>query len=150
MLLPAQTSGIFDKRSNPLLSSCHGTRLLIRLRIGKDSIEFGFREGGRAKKVATCKYAQNLVKIVNRNKDYQEMPTVLRIGSFRFHFYSDEANEPPHVHVAAPDGECKFWLEPIILARNKGVDPKTVRKIEKSVFEHFDLLREKYNEFHRG
>ena len=40
------------------------------------------------------------------------MPTVLRIGSFRFHFYSDEGNEPPHMHVATPDGECKFWLKP--------------------------------------
>jgi hypothetical protein len=27
------------------------------------------------------------------------MPTLLRIGSFRFHFYSDEGSEPPHVHV---------------------------------------------------
>ncbi|MBW2569053.1 MAG: DUF4160 domain-containing protein, partial [Deltaproteobacteria bacterium] len=37
------------------------------------------------------------------------MPTVMKIGSFRFHFYSDEGNEPPHIHVATPDGECKFW-----------------------------------------
>ncbi len=36
------------------------------------------------------------------------MPTVLKIGSFRFHFYSDEGNEPPHIHVATPDGECKL------------------------------------------
>ena len=57
------------------------------------------------------------------------MPTVLRIGAFRFHFYSDEGNEPPHIHVATPDGECKFWLEPISLARNKGVNPKTIRNI---------------------
>jgi len=27
------------------------------------------------------------------------MPTVLRIEGFRFHFYSDEGNEPPHIHV---------------------------------------------------
>ena len=46
------------------------------------------------------------------------MPKVLRIGSFRFHFYSDEGNEPPHIHIEANDGECKFWLEPIKLARN--------------------------------
>ena len=78
------------------------------------------------------------------------MPTVLRIGAFRFHFYSDEGNEPPHIHVATADAECKFWLEAIVLARNKGVDPKTVRKIEKLVFENFDLLKEKYNDFHRG
>ncbi len=36
------------------------------------------------------------------------MPTILGIGSFRFHFYSDEGNEPPHIHAATPDGECKF------------------------------------------
>nr|WP_242060339.1 DUF4160 domain-containing protein [Aerosakkonema funiforme] len=26
------------------------------------------------------------------------MPTVLRIGAYRFYFYSHEPNEPPHVH----------------------------------------------------
>ena len=76
------------------------------------------------------------------------MPTVLRLGAFRFHFYSDEGNEPPHIHVATPDGECKFWLDPICLARNKGVDPHTVRKVEKLVFEHLEFLRKKYNELH--
>ncbi len=76
------------------------------------------------------------------------MPTVLRICSFRFHFYSDERNEPPHVHVATPDGECKFWLEPIRLARNKGLAPHVVRIAEKMVFEYRELLLEKYNEYH--
>ncbi|MEK7733539.1 MAG: DUF4160 domain-containing protein, partial [Planctomycetota bacterium] len=57
------------------------------------------------------------------------MPTVLRIGSFRFHFYSDEGSEPPHIHVETPDGECKFWLDPIRLARNKNVSPKVIRDI---------------------
>ncbi len=75
------------------------------------------------------------------------MPTVLRIGPFRFHFYSDEGSEPHHIHVATPDGECKFWLDPIRLARNKGVSPLTVRKIEKLVFEHQAFLMEKYDDF---
>jgi hypothetical protein len=75
------------------------------------------------------------------------MPTVLRIGSFRFHFYSDEGNEPAHIHVATPDGECKFWLEPIQLARNKGVPPHIIRKIERLVFQHCEHLKEKYYEF---
>jgi len=74
------------------------------------------------------------------------MPTVLKIGSFRFHFYSDEGNEPPHIHVATPDGECKFWLEPIQLARNKGVAPHVIREIERLVFQHRSFLMEKYNE----
>jgi hypothetical protein len=78
------------------------------------------------------------------------VPTVLKIGSFRFHFYSDEGGEPPHIHVATPDGECKFWLDPISLTRNKGVDPKTIRRIEKLIFEHSALLKEKYNDIHRS
>lgn len=77
------------------------------------------------------------------------MPTVLRIGSFRFHFYSDERNEPPHIHVATPEGECKFWLEPVRLARNTHVSPHVVRTIEKLVFEYRDELRDKYNEYHK-
>lgn len=78
------------------------------------------------------------------------MPTVLEIGSYRFHFYSDERNEPPHIHVETPEGECKFWLDHIRLARNKSVPPRSLRDIEKLVFEHVTLLLEKYNEFHSG
>ena len=77
------------------------------------------------------------------------MPTVLKIGAYRFHFYSDEGMEPPHIHIETPSGECKFWLQPIRLARNKGVSPGEIRNIEKLVFEYQDFLQEKYYEFHR-
>ena len=78
------------------------------------------------------------------------MPTVLRIGSYRFHFYSDEGTEPPHIHVATPDGECKFWLDPVRLARNRGIHPNTVRKIEKLVFVHLRALLEQYHVYFRN
>lgn len=78
------------------------------------------------------------------------MPTVLRIDSFRFHFYSDEGNEPAHIHIATPDGECKFWLDPVQLARNNGLAPFTIRIIERLVFAHLAFLKEKYHEFHRN
>jgi hypothetical protein len=68
-------------------------------------------------------------------------------GSFRFHFYSDEGNEPPHIHMETPDGECKFWLEPIRLARNKGVSPVNVREIEKLVFDHQLFFKDKFNDY---
>lgn len=74
------------------------------------------------------------------------MPTVLRIGAYRFHFYSDEGKEPPHIHVETPEGECKFWLQPIRLARNKGVPALAVRKIERLVFENQLFLIGKFNE----
>ncbi len=75
------------------------------------------------------------------------MPTVMKLGSYRFHFYSDEGKEPPHIHVATPDGECKFWLEPVRLARNRGIAPQNIRQIEKIIFEHRELLEEKFHEY---
>jgi hypothetical protein len=77
------------------------------------------------------------------------VPTVLRIGAFRFHFYSDERLEPPHIHVRTPDGECKFWLEPgISLAGNRGIPAHDLRKIEKLVFEHHTALSNAFHEYH--
>jgi hypothetical protein len=67
----------------------------------------------------------------------------------QFHFYSDERQEPAHIHVRTPEGECKFWLEPTIrLARNRGVRPPDLRRIEQLVFEHYDLLRKAFDEHH--
>jgi len=78
------------------------------------------------------------------------MPTVLRIGAYRFHFYSDEGREPPHIHVRAPDGECKFWLSPfIMLAKNRGIKSSDLRQIEQLVYEHEIELRNAYYEYHR-
>ncbi|HBG06819.1 MAG TPA: DUF4160 domain-containing protein [Geobacter sp.] len=74
------------------------------------------------------------------------MPTVLRIGTYRFHFYSDEGTEPPHIHIATPEGECKFWLEPVRLA--KGITPLVLRIIEKLVYQHQELFQEKFHEYH--
>lgn len=75
-------------------------------------------------------------------------PTVLRLGPFRFHFYSDEGNEPAHIHIANNDGECKFWLDPVRLATNRGLPAPTVRDIERLIFEHRSFLLEKYHEYH--
>jgi hypothetical protein len=76
------------------------------------------------------------------------MPTVLRIGPYRFHFYADELGEPAHIHVARGNGACKFWLRPVTLARNFGLPAHEVRQIERLIFEHRELLETKYNEFH--
>ena len=67
------------------------------------------------------------------------MPTALRIGSYRFHFYSDEGDEPVHIHVDIGDGECKFWLDPVVLARSNNVTAVEVRKIE-PLFLRIDVL----------
>ncbi len=76
------------------------------------------------------------------------MPTILRRGPYRFHFYSDEKTEPPHIHVAKADAECKFWLRPIRLARNKGIPVHELREIEQLVFQYQKFFLEKYHEVH--
>lgn len=62
--------------------------------------------------------------------------TIYREGAFRFFFFSRE--EPRiHVHVTGPDGEAKFWLEPIVaLATSQGLSKKQLAKIQDSVEAH--------------
>lgn len=49
------------------------------------------------------------------------MPTIAVIEGYRFFFFSNEGNEPPHVHVEKADGYGKLWLEPVALAYSTGV-----------------------------
>jgi hypothetical protein len=49
------------------------------------------------------------------------MPTLLRVGRFRFFCYSSDRAEPEHVHVEADDGAAKFWLRPVRLAGSRGL-----------------------------
>jgi hypothetical protein len=76
------------------------------------------------------------------------MPTVLRLLGFRFHFYSDEGNEPPHIHIDIGDGECKFWLNPVRLASQQKMSASELRKAERLVFENRALFLEKFYEYH--
>ena len=73
------------------------------------------------------------------------MPTVLRLGPYRFYFYSHELNEPPHIHVDRDNLSAKFWLDPVQLARNLGFSPKDLRVIERMVLEHQQELQEKWD-----
>ena len=74
------------------------------------------------------------------------MPTVLRVGRYRFFFYSNENNEPPHIHVKAESDQAKFWLESIRLASNYGFKAHELNEIERIVREHKDELMEAWNE----
>ena len=76
------------------------------------------------------------------------MPTVLRIGPYRFHFYSRENDEPPHIHVSRDDLEAKFWLQPVSLAGNFGFRQTELSQIRHHVGEHCQQLLEAYRRFH--
>lgn len=72
------------------------------------------------------------------------MPTILRIGPYKFYFYSHEPNEPPHVHVDRDDVSAKFWLQTVQLARNVGFSPHELNKLEALVQENQKVLLEKW------
>ena len=68
-------------------------------------------------------------------------PTVFRHKNYRFFFFSRE-EERMHIHVASPDGEAKFWLEPIVaLARSNGLSAKQLKEIESIVEEHENEIK---------
>jgi hypothetical protein len=73
------------------------------------------------------------------------MPTILRVGPYRFQFYSRESNEPPHIHVARDDLEVKFWLNPISLATNFGFAASELNDIRRLVEDHCAFLIEAYH-----
>ncbi len=73
------------------------------------------------------------------------MPVVLRVGPYRFYFYSHETNEPAHVHVDRDDCSAKFWLSPVCLARNIGFQSSELSKLQKIVLRNQLMLREKWN-----
>lgn len=74
------------------------------------------------------------------------MPTVLRVGRYRFLFFSNEGIEPPHIHVKADRAEAKFWLEPVSLAANFGFRARDLNEIEAIVAAHRRGLLEAWDE----
>ena len=64
------------------------------------------------------------------------MPTVLRVGPYRFYFWSHETTEPPHIHVDREKFSAKFWLQPVALARNFGFRSHELRQLQVLVVRH--------------
>ncbi len=76
------------------------------------------------------------------------MPTVFTKNGFRFFFYSEEGNEPIHIHVAYGDALAKFWVRPeVLLASNIGLKSQEIKRAKKLVNENLSLIEEKWNEF---
>ncbi len=75
------------------------------------------------------------------------MPTVLRVGSYSFVFFSSDRGDPVHIHVKRERHVAKFWLEPVELAKNLGFAHHEVNEIERLVTKHRDFLIEAWHEY---
>jgi formylmethanofuran dehydrogenase subunit A len=79
------------------------------------------------------------------------MPTVLLVKGWRFFFYSNEMNEPIHIHCRKGDKECKYWLDSkkfdVREAFSYNMNDKDRRQIMKMIYEYFEYIEDKWSEF---
>jgi hypothetical protein len=64
------------------------------------------------------------------------MPTVTRIGPYRFFFFSNEGSEPRHIHVQRDRDLAKFWIDTVALAFSVGFRAHELRELERLVVEN--------------
>lgn len=79
------------------------------------------------------------------------MPTVLFYNCWRFFFYSNENNEPVHIHCQKGEKDCKFWLTveeyDEDLAFSINMNSRDLNEVRKLIFNNFQYLIEKWSEF---
>ena len=67
-------------------------------------------------------------------------PTVLRYKKYRFFFFSREETRM-HVHVSCPEGEARFWLEPVVaLAEHYGLGTKQLKELQRVIERRHDEI----------
>jgi len=76
------------------------------------------------------------------------MPTLLRIKGYRFFFWSEESNEPAHIHVEKAEANAKVWLRPLDDDYFYGFKPREIKEIKEIINENLDLFNSKWNEYH--
>lgn len=75
------------------------------------------------------------------------MPTVLRIGSFRFYFFSNEGQEPAHIHGKAAEDQAKSWLDSVVLAVNHGFSARELSELARIIIEHRTEVLKAWNDY---
>jgi len=75
------------------------------------------------------------------------MPTVLRVGPYRFFFYAGDRDEPPHIHVECEDKIAKCWLNPVRLHRSSGFSRVEIGQILKIINQHHQRFMEAWHEY---
>jgi len=75
------------------------------------------------------------------------MPTVLFINGYRFFFYSNENNEPVHIHIEKADATAKVWLEPLEAEYFIEFSAREQREIMKIINQHAADFIKKWNEY---
>ncbi len=73
------------------------------------------------------------------------MPTIIKQNGLRLFFYSNEQGEPPHIHVQCGTGVAKYWIFPVRLAKNAGLDRMELRRAAVLVEQNEQIILETWN-----
>ena len=78
------------------------------------------------------------------------MPVVLRVGPWKFFFYSNEGNplKAPHIHVRGNGGEAKISLSaPFAVMESAGLSSRELREVQNIATSYVNTLLGAYNEY---
>lgn len=80
------------------------------------------------------------------------MPEVFREGPYVFRFFSNEGDEPPHVHVTYDRSVAKYWLhrDPVELHRNYGIAAHRLTRVQSLVQQNRTRLLEAWHDHFSG
>lgn len=76
------------------------------------------------------------------------MPEVFRELGFVFFFYTNEGNEPMHIHVRKAGGFAKYWIEPVELDFSQGMKVSDLKTAQALIKENVALIKAKWYEVH--
>jgi hypothetical protein len=68
------------------------------------------------------------------------MAELHREDGFVFRYWSNEPDEPLHIHVWKAGRQAKFWLRPVSMYKNRGFAPAEIRQIEAIIVRNHSLL----------
>ena len=76
-------------------------------------------------------------------------PTIFRYKSYRFFFFSREEARK-HVHVECPEGEAKFWLEPVVaLVEHEGLSEGKLLELQRIIERRKDEISKAWHKHFR-
>ena len=75
------------------------------------------------------------------------MPTVLRVGPYRFFFFDGDQAEPAHVHVERDHNRAKIRLDPIRLQESGGFPRGELARIVMLVQVHAVYFQRSWDDY---
>jgi hypothetical protein len=75
------------------------------------------------------------------------MPTVFYFKGYRFYFFSNENDEPIHIHVEKAGATAKFWLLPEIAEEySYGFSGKQKKEIRQTILNNLETFKKAWYE----